>query len=203
MLTDPSRVRVTGPLSAFAAGFAAELTDQGYTPDSAGYQMRLMAHLSRWLLNKELGASDLRTVKVDRFLRARRATGCRHLLSIKGMRPLLTYLRDLGVAPTTSLPSPSGPVDEVLERYRNYLTVERGLRHATSCGYVAAVRPFLQGRVLPGSSVLDLRHLAASDVIAFVVRRCPRQSRGAAKPTVMACDLYWAFSMSMVLSGGR
>jgi integrase/recombinase XerD len=186
MLTDPSRVRVTGPLSAFAAGFAAELTDQGYTPDSAGYQMRLMAHLSRWLLNKELGASDLRTVEVDRFLRARRATGCRHLLSIKGMRPLLTYLRDLGVAPTTSLPSPSGPVEEVLARYRNYLTVERGLRHATSCGYVAAVRPFLQGRVLPGSSVLDLRHLAASEVIAFVVRRCPRQSRGAAKLTVTA-----------------
>jgi hypothetical protein len=67
MLTDPSRVRVTGPFSAFAAGFAAELIDEGYTPDSAGYQMRLMAHLSRWLLNKELGAGDIRAAEVDRF----------------------------------------------------------------------------------------------------------------------------------------
>jgi Phage integrase, N-terminal SAM-like domain len=64
-------------------------------------------------------------------------------------------------------------VEEVLERYRNYLTVERGLEHATTRGYVDAVRSFLQGRVLPDGVALDLRHLAAADVIAFVVARCP------------------------------
>ena len=72
MLIDPSQIRVLGPLSAFAAGFADELTHQGYTPHSARFQMRLMGHLSRWLVGEELGAGDLRTVEVERFLRARR-----------------------------------------------------------------------------------------------------------------------------------
>ncbi len=186
MLVDPSQIRVLGPLSAFAAGFANELANQGYTRHSARSQMRLMAHLSRWLVDEALGADDLRTAEVERFLRARRAAGYTHLLSIKAMRPVLTYLRDLGMAPTPPPPISSSPVDEVLGRYRNYLTVERGLGHATARDYVSAVRPFLHRRVSPYDIALDLRHLAAADVIAFVVDRCPHQSRGTAKLTVTA-----------------
>lgn len=186
MLIDPSQIRVLGPLSTFAAGFADELAHQGYTPHSARSQMRLMAHLSRWFVDEGLDAGDLRMAEVERFLRARRAAGYTQLLSIKAMRPMLAYLRDLGVAPTPPPPTPSSPVEEVLERYRNYLTVERGLGQATTRGYVDAVRPFLQGRVLPDGPALDLGHLAAADVIAFVVARCPHQSRGAAKLTVTA-----------------
>jgi len=119
MLVDPSQIRVLGPLSAFAAGFANELANQGYTRHSARSQMRLMAHLSRWLVDEALGADDLRTAEVERFLRARRAAGYTHLLSIKAMRPVLTYLRDLGMAPTPPPPISSSPVDEVLGRYRN------------------------------------------------------------------------------------
>ena len=43
-----------------------------------------------------------------------------------------------------------------LERYRHYLTVERGLGSATARGYVDAVRPFLRGRVSPDGLDLDL-----------------------------------------------
>lgn len=35
-MSDPSRFRVAGPLKSLAAGFAAELCRQGYTPNSAG-----------------------------------------------------------------------------------------------------------------------------------------------------------------------
>ena len=48
-----------------------------------------------------------------------------------------------------------------------------------------AVRPFLAGRVGDGDE-LDLGGLRAADVVAFVVARCPAQSRGAAKMTVTA-----------------
>jgi hypothetical protein len=78
MLIDPSRIRVLGPLSTFAAGFADELAHQGYTgytPHSARFQMRLMVHVSRWLVDERLGAGDLRMAEVERFLRARRAAG--------------------------------------------------------------------------------------------------------------------------------
>ena len=39
---------------------------------------------------------------------------------------------------------------------------------------------------MPDGLALDLGHLAAADVIAFVVARCPHRSRGAAKLTVTA-----------------
>jgi integrase/recombinase XerD len=186
MLIDPSRIRVIGPLSTFTVGFADELAYQGYTPNSACFQMRLMAHLSSWLLNEGLGAGDLRPAELERFLRARRAGGYVQYLSIKALRPLLTYLRDLGIAPTPPQSTPSGPVEKVLERYWNYLTVERGLRHTTAYGYIHAVRPFLHGRGLPDHIELDLRHLTATDVITFIVARCRQQNSGAAKMTVTA-----------------
>ena len=186
MLTDPSQVRVSGPLSALAIGFADELTRQGYRPRVVRNHMRLLARLSRWLVGEGIGPDGLQTTEVERFLLARRATGYKHLLSMKAMQPILAYLRGLGVAPTPPLPTPDGPVEVALERYRRYLTVERGLGAKTACGYVDAVRVFLRGRVLPDGLALDLGHLTAADVISFVVGRCPHQGHSAAKHTVTA-----------------
>jgi integrase/recombinase XerD len=186
MLINPSRVRVPGPLAAFAVGFAAELARQGYRPYAARNQMRLLAHLSRWLARESHGADELRTAEVERFQDARRAAGHTFLLSTKAMRPILDYLRGLEVVPPASPPTPGGPVEEALERYRGYLTIERGLGSATAHGYVDAVRPFLQGRILSDGSTLDLGNLTPSDVISFVVARCPGQGRSAAKLTVTA-----------------
>lgn len=185
-MTDPSRIRVLGPLGAFATGFANELSRQGYTPNSARMQMRLMAHLSRWLREKALDAGALCAAEVERFLRDRRAAGYTNHRTAKAMRPILSYLRELGAAPTPPPSAPNGPVEVALERYRHYLTVERGLGSATARGYVDAVRPFLRGRVSPDGLALDLEPLSAADVSAFVVARCPHQSRGAAKLTVTA-----------------
>lgn len=186
MATDPSCVRILGPLSAFAAGFADELANQGYKPGPACKQMWLLAHLSRWLGGAGLGAADLHASEMERFLRARRAAGYRDFLSIKAMQPLLAFLRRLGVAPMPPLPTPNGPVETMLERYCHYLTVERGLGTETACGYVDAVRLFLQGRISPDGLALELAELTAADVIAFVVRRCPQQGQSAAKLTVTA-----------------
>lgn len=43
---DPSRVRVSGPLEPFAVGFAGELARLGFTANSAGLQLGVVAHLS-------------------------------------------------------------------------------------------------------------------------------------------------------------
>ena len=148
--------------------------------------MRLLAHLSRWLVREGLGADELRTAEVERFLDARRAAGHTFLLSTKAMRPILGYLRGLEVVPPPPPPTPGGPVDVALERYRRYLTIERGLGSATAHGYVDAVRPFLRTGSRPDGSALDLGNLTAADVISFVVARCPSQGRSAAKLTVTA-----------------
>jgi hypothetical protein len=136
MLIDPSQTRVSGPLSAFAVGFADELARQGYRPGATGNQMRLLAHLSRWLVGEGRRVDALHATEVERFLLARRAAGYTQLLSTKAMQPILAYLRGLGVAPTPPLPTPNGPVEAALERYRLYLTVERGLGARTARGYV-------------------------------------------------------------------
>jgi integrase/recombinase XerD len=98
-MSDPSRVRVSGPLEPFAAGFAAELQRQGYTPGSACQQMYLFAHLSRWLAGERLDAHALEAATIERFAATRRAAGYVPYTSAKALRPLLAHLRGLGAAP--------------------------------------------------------------------------------------------------------
>ena len=52
-------VRVTGPLAPFADGYADALRQWGYAPGSAVHQVRLMAHLSRWLAERGCSPTDL------------------------------------------------------------------------------------------------------------------------------------------------
>jgi integrase/recombinase XerD len=185
MSIDPFRVRVQGPLAPFAAGFAGELARQGYTQISAREQMRLLARLSRWLALERMGVEDLGASEVDRFVRTRRAAG-RQLHSIKALRPLLGYLRALGVVRQPSPRAPDDPVDELLERYRRYLTVERGLGKATAIDYAHFVRPFLRHRLSSDGLALDLAGLAATNIVTFVMAHCPRLGRGTASLTVTA-----------------
>jgi hypothetical protein len=83
MMSNPSRVRVTGPLEPFASGFRRELARQGHTPNSASNQLQLMAHASRWLVSRELGVGELTPARVEEFLAARRAEGYTLWLSTK------------------------------------------------------------------------------------------------------------------------
>lgn len=181
---DPSRVRVSGPLQPYAAGFATALDRVGYTPLSAVLQLRLFARVSRWLEAEGLEPHALSPAAVERFLGARRAAGCTSYASARAMRPLLEYLRRLGVVPQPPEREPTSPLEGLLDRYRRYLTVERGLAPTTARGYVDAVRPFLVSRVTPAG--LDLADLTAADITAFVVARCPGQAHGSAKLTVTA-----------------
>jgi len=185
-MTDLSRVRVAGPLEPFAAGFAAELVGLGYTSQPAAQQLRLMAHVSRWLAAEGRDAAALDGAALDAFVVARRAAGYSNHLTASALRPLLAYLRSLGVVAGQVALVPVGPVEVALECYRQYLTVERGLSAVTVRVYCDAVRPFLAGRVSPDRRSLDLQGLRAAHVTAFVVARCRVQSRGAAKHTTTA-----------------
>jgi hypothetical protein len=141
---DPSRVRVTGPLTVFTEGFAGELARLGYKPNAAADQLRLMAHLSRWMAAGHVEAAALTPEVAGAFLAARRAEGYVLWLSPKALAPLLGYLRRLGVVPVPAL-APVPPAEALLGRYRRYLVTERGVAETTARGYVDMVRPFLAG----------------------------------------------------------
>jgi site-specific recombinase XerD len=145
-----------------------------------------MAHWSRWLAAKRIDLRRLSMTEVERFLTARRRSGYTHYASSKAMAPMLVSLRDQGVVVMPHPTVPPEPIEAVLARYRQYLLQERGLGQATARGYVDAVRPFVRERVHPDGLTLPWASLDAADVMAFVVRHTPNQSRGTAKLTVTA-----------------
>jgi integrase/recombinase XerD len=196
-MSHPSRVRITGPLTPYAQGFAGELRRQGYRPNAVADQLRLMAHVSRWLAAKQLGASDLRPEVREAFLAARREAGYRLWLSPKALVPLMTYLHMVGAAPAEPERT-LGPAEQLLSRYRSYLIAERGLTTATVEGYVCFVRPFIAGRM--SEAGVDLAGLTAADVTGFVLAACPGRARGSAKLIVTSLRslLRWLFVEDLI-----
>ena len=105
---DLSRIRVTGPLEPYVSGFVAELVERGYTPVSAAHQLRLMAHVSRWLASRGLGPDDLSPARVEEFVAVRRAAGYVNYVTPRALAALLEHLRELGVVPPADEPARVG-----------------------------------------------------------------------------------------------
>ena len=182
-MKDPLLVRVTGPLERYAAGFVAELVEAGYRPNSAAVHLRLLSHLSRWLEREGIDPGELRELELERFRREDLAR-VRSLRIAQGLVPLLGYLRALGVVPRPEQPTRSS-TELLLDRYRGYLLVERGLTAGTARGYLDLVRPFVASRVHEGGE-LDLAGLTSGDVLGFVLADCQRRPRRSAKMLVTA-----------------
>jgi site-specific recombinase XerD len=144
----------------------------GYTPLSAGKQLGLVAHLSRWLDSEALDVAALTPPVVDAFLVARRAC-YRSLRSANALEPLLSYLRGRGVALAVTVDCVLAPVDDVLvERFRGYLLAERGLTVAAARGYVDLIRPFVAGCVRATGADMDA--LTPGEVTSFLVSESHR-----------------------------
>lgn len=155
-MRDPSRVRVAGPLGPFAEGFAAELRRQGYRRQSVAEHLLLVGGLSGWLVAEARNPAGLTDEQVARFVAARAAAGHANHLTPRSLAPLLSYLRRLGVVPSTTPPVAASAVEVLLARFAEYLAVERGLTAGTVWDYVHAVRPFLEGRPVVDDGQVDL-----------------------------------------------
>ena len=167
-----AEVRVRGPLAVYAAGFAASLTAQGYVPGSVHLQVQLLSQLSRWLDGESLGVDGLTELAAERFIAARRLRVERLFRSRRALEPVIGYLRSLGVAPAPAW-VPLSPADELVERYRRYLLVERALAPGTATVYVTAIRPFIAN--FERSERLEFERLTAAEVNAFVLAEARRR----------------------------
>ena len=179
---DGVQVQVVGPLAPHVGVFAGRLERSGYTPLTMVTQYRLMAHLSRWLAERGLGAADLTGTRVDEFLVAQRAGGYGHACTVRGLDALLGALRDEGLAPAAAVAVPGSAREVLLARFRVFLLQERGLAPSTSDAYVARADRFL-GWVAPDA---DLSGLVAADVTGAVVRESGSVSVGAVQFFVAA-----------------
>jgi site-specific recombinase XerD len=145
---------------------------------SAQYaQMLVMARLSGWLAGEGLGASDLTPAVLGRFIAELAARGYRNSRSLRGFGTLVGYLRRVGAVPVpapSAVPAPATAEEELLERYRRYLTGERAVCEQVARAYVRKVRRFLDWRARVGGAGLE--GLTAADVSAFVLAECAGRS---------------------------
>lgn len=184
-ISDPSRVRFTGPLTPYSAGLAAELAALGYAPTSAAIHLQLAAHLSRWSHVRGLGPVDLTGTTLTAFLVDRRSDYS-HLYSLQALGPILGYLRRVGVAPAADPPVPVGASEEVLTRFAGYLLIERSVTLSVAQAYVRWVRPFVQA-VAATDAELRFEDLDAVQVTRFLTGHLPTLTRKSAQMT--ACSL--------------
>jgi integrase/recombinase XerD len=175
------RIRaVRGPLAPWAAGFESWLAARGYASRSVYHRVCQLSLLSRWLEREGLRAAELTDERAEQFLDVRRAAGRSTWVSSRCLALPLEYLREVGAVPELVAAVADGELDELLERYREYLSLERGLASRTIVEYQRTARLFLEQRPVG----LELERLTAADVSAFLVRECPRRTVAGARHLV-------------------
>lgn len=191
MLMEPKKGRRKNPVTALSSGFEEDLRRQGYAAGTIWKQRRLLNDLIGWLVGRHLPIGSLSMAQVDQFLADRRAAGVRRLKTRKALGPILGHLRGLGLVPAAEAAVENDPAHTILNRYRQFLTTERGLVAVTAHRYIDCLRPFLDRRMAAGD--LDLGGLAPADVTSFVVAWCPCLNSGVAKLTVTALRSFLGF----------
>jgi integrase/recombinase XerD len=88
------------------------------------------------------------------------------------LEPVIGYLRGLGVGPAPTI-LPLSPLEELVERYRRYLLVERMLTVGSVQIYLQTVRMFLAR--FDATEHVELDRITAADVSAFVLAEASRR----------------------------
>lgn len=158
-----ARVRMSGPLTRHAEGFAAELTAHGYTDLSLANQLRLMADFSRWLHASKTRVEAIDRGTVARFVAKRRHTHTQ-FITVRALTPLLRYLQAVDAI---ALSDPERrPHGALLREYERYLVEEKAVLPTRRELCLAVAAEFLGGKRTCA--------LNAKDVTRFVDARAGR-----------------------------
>lgn len=142
--------KVPGPLASLADGFREELDRLGYTLSSREFKLAEAAKLSAWLESRGLAASDICSARLEEF-RADLAARTSRAPTLVALRPLLDWLRDQGLCRDDPAPA-AGPLDALMERYRDWLVTDRQLAPRTIERYQKGARKFLEDRLGQGGA---------------------------------------------------
>ena len=172
-------IRVGGPLGPFRDGVEQVLRAQGYSQSRVDVLLLVMAHLSRWLDEHGLSASDLTHEAVEQFFVAFRAHH-RWCKSSRSLTPMLEHLRATGVVPVEGERGERSAEEDLLASFRHYLRDQRGLSETTVEAYGNYARVCTRmwwpdGEVAPG-------RLSAADVVAVV-----RSGANTMRPPSLRC----------------
>lgn len=173
--------RKPGVLGPHVEGFQSYLAERGYTPGTVYGQLKVLAHLGRWMEVRGLRPVDLTLSEVEAFA----AEACRerglHRTDRRTAVQVLEHLIEEGVAPAP-VETPKSDLERFLEGYRDWMLHERGLAEATVLRYENTARRFLAQRATgeadPAVGVTSV------EVNSFLLAESARCSVGAAKGRV-------------------
>lgn len=179
-----------GPLAPWASGMAERLRALGYTPRLVDRHLHLAGALSGFLDRRGLRAADVSPEVIEAFVTAVRAKGNSKRPTARSLSWLVDYLGQVGVpiAPVAAVER-TGP-QGLIERYRNYLTVERGLDPGTIANYVRVVTGFLAAQ---GGRQLEA--LSAADVSQYMTSQCRQVSTRAAERLATGLRSFLGFAL--------
>jgi site-specific recombinase XerD len=175
--------RKPGRLGPFVEGYRVWLLERGYTPGTVRGMLKVLGHLGRWMERERREPGELDVAALEQFLACLRAEGLRRVPTVRALRSLVVYLREVGVMAADGGAHELSPLDGLVDSYRDWLVIERGLAAATVLRYEKLARRFLAERVSP-ADVLGVEGLTGADVSAFLLRECARVSLGSAKGRV-------------------
>lgn len=170
-----------GPLAGYADGFRRELLGLGYTAEAVVRKLWEVGRLGDWMACNGVGVHELTSGRVREFVAAHGEIGERPV-GLRTLRPLVSYLRGLGVVPGESVGST--PVDQLVCRYGVWLVEDRGLAARTVGRYEMTARRFLDGRAAAAGGGCGTGGLSGADVTAFLLAECARLAVGSAKGRV-------------------
>jgi site-specific recombinase XerD len=169
-----------GPLADLVHPFRMEMIRLGYSARTAQGYAYVLACLSRWLGRAGMVPQRLGAAELEEFVRHRRTAGCRRWLSVRSLREMLAYLRQVGVIPPEQAPARAdGPVAGLVERYAGYLRCERRLAETTITGRVTVADRYL--RTLMVEDRLRVELLGPQSVVDFVLDASRRYTVGSMK----------------------
>lgn len=181
-MTHPSRVRMTGPLAPHLDTIWLALLGSGYAADSARNLLRVAAHLSRWLEERELVPEDLTRDQIEAFLQHRRVSGCTSWLGPRCLEPILQSIASQYVIPGLKARVDSSPVGSLLQLFESHLREERALSAATIAGRLRVAQHFFAAFAV--QELEALTRLSAADITRYVLQEARTLSVGSVKLVV-------------------
>lgn len=189
--TAAEELSCAGPLGCCIEGFAAQLSSQGYAPETVHAKCDLLAGLSRWLERRNLALGALGERELKQFQASRRRQGKTRRGDPATAQQFLQYLREHGHTAPAVQTLDMHPAALVVHDFEGFLRSERGLSTATVVFYVGVVRRFLREQF--GRKALHLDRLRAQDLHGFVVREIQRVGRTHGRNTVTALRSFMRF----------
>jgi integrase/recombinase XerD len=181
---------VQGPLAPWASGMAERLTALGYTPRLVERHLQRAGALSGFLDRCGLQATDVGPEVIEQFVAGVRAKNKSGRPTARSLSWLADYLGQMGVAIAPVAGGEQTGSQELIERYRAYLRVERGLDPGTIANYVRVVTGFLatqRGR--------QLEALSAADVSQFMTSQCRQVSTRAVERLATGLRSFLGFAL--------